>query len=134
MCTPAIDPGSTTHHLCHFLKFIGRLGVRPWTAVDTLCRSPFDRVRRGQEGGRIPLGYLGAILLKNNVAFPPIDGLLGSSLISPMFASVGSFVQWRMAYPRHCQLPVTHSQDLGLRRSVLSVVSVLPHLGKGDII
>ena len=72
MRTPAIDPGSTTHHLS--FPQVHRTARRAsLDSVNTLSSPPFDC---GYKGGRTPLGYPGAILLKNNVAFPPIDALL----------------------------------------------------------
>ena len=72
MRTPAIDPGSTTHHLS-FPQVHWTARRASLDSVNTLSRSPLTE---WLQGGRTPLGYPGAILLKNNVAFPPIDALL----------------------------------------------------------
>lgn len=109
MRTPAIDPASPTHHLRHSLKFAGRPDVRPWTAVMYCAGLPLTVVRCGHESGRTPLGYPDAIRSKNNVAFPPIDALLGGSLISPMSVRAGSFLQWRIHATVYCRLLVTRT-------------------------
>jgi len=62
---------------------------------------PLTVARCGHEGGRTPLGYPGATLLRNNVAFPPIDALLKSSLSSSMSTGVGSSLQWGIHATAH---------------------------------